>query len=278
MDRTGLVITAGEPQLSEGLVAEAHPAPLCAESVEGAATQMKLKLLIMLTMAGALAQASALTSPADQDAIPAATPPEAGVLTEPSGGMRDEAADSLPGPLLNSERIRMRYGSYGIEVLHDDGRLRVSDLYSLSRGARITRTMAVVSYAEVVPEPLRHQHQQVQAGGSIGETFKTAGWHVSKRNVYLGELEPSDNLAPVYALMDDIAPGPLAIHLYELWVDRPGERYRYATIAEIHHPDYLRLADLQQLFPELWPVADAQDRVAYLLALLRRELAAETNP
>ena len=45
--------------------------------------------------------------------------------------------------LLNSERIAQRFGSYGIEVLESDGRVRVSNLYSNEQGGRICRTFAV---------------------------------------------------------------------------------------------------------------------------------------
>ena len=51
---------------------------------------------------------------------------------------------------LNSERIEARYGSYGIEVLESDTRIRESNLFSEHAGGRVTRTFAIVQYPEIV--------------------------------------------------------------------------------------------------------------------------------
>ena len=64
-------------------------------------------------------------------------------------------------PLLNSERIRLKFGSYGIEVLKQAGSLRVSNLFSKSDDVKTTRTLAVVSYPEQIPKALAKSHQLI---------------------------------------------------------------------------------------------------------------------
>ena len=46
--------------------------------------------------------------------------------------------------LLNSERIAATFGSYGVEVLEQNGAVRVSNLFSGEGEERVTRTFAVV--------------------------------------------------------------------------------------------------------------------------------------
>jgi hypothetical protein len=41
----------------------------------------------------------------------------------------------------------------------------------------------------------------------------------------------------------------IAIHAYELLVERDASRIRYAIILELHHPDHLTKEDLLTLFP-----------------------------
>jgi len=148
-------------------------------------------------------------------------------------------------PLLNSERIRQEFGSYGIEVVEQDDRLRVSNLYSLDSGVQTMRTLAVVIFPAAIPLPLQKVHGEITGGHSIGETLRESGWKVEKLNLYFGELAPEAGFDGVYAAMGDIAAAALAVHIYQLFVSRDGSRYLYATIAEVHHPNYQGLADLQ---------------------------------
>lgn len=151
-------------------------------------------------------------------------------------------------PLLNSERIRQKFGSYGIEVLEQDDRLRVSNLYSLETGARVTRTLAVVFFPEPIPAPLRAEHEAIRSGQSIGEQFKKNGWKVEKQNVYFGALAAAPEFVGVYAAMGEIPAASLAVHIYQLWVSKERNYYLYATIAEVHHPEYLDLTGLQAIY------------------------------
>jgi hypothetical protein len=150
--------------------------------------------------------------------------------------------------LLNSERIERAFGSYGIEVLQDGPPLRVSNLYSLENGVRVSRTFAVVRYPDGVPAAVAEEHRRILAGGSIGAVFATAGWTVVKSHLHYGERPAARTVATLMR----IAPGTvLAEHVYSFEVTRGGERYPYATLAEIHHPAYLRRNDLERIYGEL---------------------------
>lgn len=164
----------------------------------------------------------------------------------------DQVAQAAPTentrPLLNSERIKQKYGSYGIDVLEDDGAVRVSSLYSTHSGQKIARTLAVVVYPEVIPAQLQREHQTIAGGGSMGEVFTRNGWQVEKENLYLGEIQASPDFDEIYSLMGQIEPVNLAVHVYRLSVCRDGSCFHYATLNEVHHPDYLVLADLRKIY------------------------------
>lgn len=147
--------------------------------------------------------------------------------------------------LLNSERIEQTFGSYGITVLYSDAELRISDLYSVHAGQRVTRTLAIVGYPRVVGTAFAAEHETVLAGGSIGTTFRDAGWEVIKTgHSYFGTALP----AKVAAAMQ-VADGTIAAaHAYRLDISRDGRVFEYVVIIEIHHPDYLRHADLPAIY------------------------------
>jgi len=169
--------------------------------------------------------------------------------------------------LLNSERIEQVFGSYGIEVLSSTPTLRVSKLYSMQDGREICRTFAVVVYPREIDGAIAAEHSAILAGGSIGATFAAAGWRVSKVHQYFGEL-PST--ARVEALMGNIEPSPLAVHVYALGVSKGAEEIQYANIVEVHHPDYLDLADLVELYGPVSVPADGS--VPALLALTAAQM------
>ncbi len=151
-------------------------------------------------------------------------------------------------PLLNSERIKLKFGSYGIDVLQDDGKERVSSLYTIQGGQKITRTLAVVVYPELIPAQIQQEHQAITAGGSIGEVFTRNGWQVEKENLYFGEIRASPDFAEIYALMGESEEVDLAVHIYKLSVCKQGACFAYATLSEVHHPDYLGLSDLREIY------------------------------
>lgn len=148
----------------------------------------------------------------------------------------------LSAKLLNSERIEKKFGGYGIDVLYNSAQLRVSNLYD---GKKITRTLAVVDYPETIDSSFAKEHQIIVAGGSIGNVFKSHGWIIEKKNIFLGELAPSAEYKKLYALMGNIPPSKLSVWIYVFYIRRGEKLFPYATISEVYHPDYLSLANLK---------------------------------
>jgi hypothetical protein len=164
--------------------------------------------------------------------------------------------------LLNSERIAANFGTYGIEVLEEDENVRVSNLYSFPRaGDRTCRTYAVVQYAPSIDPAIRAEHATIVAGGSMGAVFAASGWAVRKRHLSYAERAATAKLA---SLMRIPVNTPLAEHVYALDVVRDGRTIEYAAIVEIHHPSYLRLADLGKIYG---PVDVQQSRAVSVSAL-----------
>jgi len=149
--------------------------------------------------------------------------------------------------LLNSERIESQFGSYGIEVLSYENGIRRSSLYSSDDGQQTCRTYAVVRFDDVPDSIIGDEHAMILAGNSIGEIFKANGWEIYKETRYVGELRlPEDDrsLRQLMRLQDAQA---VAMHVYRLYLKKDDQVIEYATIIEVHHPQYLdrkRLADL----------------------------------
>jgi hypothetical protein len=192
-------------------------------------------------------------------------------------------AGPLPAPvsgpqraLLNSERIAQRFGSYGVEVLESDARLRVSNLYSDEPEGRVCRTLAVVVFPATIDPAVAAEHRRIVDGGSIGAVFAERGWAIRKRHRLLGEVPgpaPADRLR---RLMGLAGTAPLAVDVYSFVVSRHGHHVDYATIAEVYHPDYLRLADLRALYGDEIPASAAGD--PELLAILELVAKAVRGP
>ena len=147
-----------------------------------------------------------------------------------------EAIEEVLGTGLNSERIRQKFGSYGIDVVLESDQQRVSKLYSLQGDKKITRTFAVVSYPESIPAEIRNEHEQIKSGQSIGEVFKRNGWQIEKQQIYSGDIKSSPEYEEVYASLVESKEVDLAINIYQLSVVKGSERCKYAKIAEIHNP------------------------------------------
>lgn len=178
------------------------------------------------------------------------------------------AAQRLDPALLNSERIKLQFGSYGVEVLEHGARTRVSNLYSVEDNRWVCRTLAVVVFAPEVDPRLTAEHQHILAGGSIGAVLQAAGWTVGKRQLFVGEVAAPAAGDRLFALMDIPAGsaeseaggrgGRLAIDVYEMVLTRSGgDAISYATIAEVYHPDYLDLDDLHVLYGREVPTSAA---------------------
>ena len=151
-------------------------------------------------------------------------------------------------PLLNSERIKSKFGSYGIEVLESGKKIRVSNLYSISHNQKTTRTLAIVRYPDIIDPLFFKEHNEILEGKSIGAVFKRNGWKIEKRHQYFGNIDASEDLAPVYKLFGEITPTKVAIHIYSFFIKKNSSEFLYARIAEIHHPKYLTLKELKQIY------------------------------
>jgi hypothetical protein len=164
-------------------------------------------------------------------------------------------------PVLNSDRIRQKFGNYGVDVLFSSDQQRISSLYSKTPHEKVTRTFAVVDFSSPVPAALANEHQRVASGQSIGETFREAGWQIEKHNIYIGELEVPDTNARIALLMDIVLPRLLAAHAYFFVVKKDEQTNTYATILEIHHPEYLSVGELEALYGTM--LFDDSNRVSF---------------
>src|SRR5690606_566722 len=138
--------------------------------------------------------------------------------------------DGRKRQLLSSERIRARFGSYGVEVLASDGRHRVSSLYSLAAGEKVCRSYAQVRFELPVPAALAREHARVVAGHSIGATFQAAGWRIERRHLELAETRLAPGEREIAELMHIDPDTPLAMHSYVFRVEKDGRGYDYARI------------------------------------------------
>jgi len=178
----------------------------------------------------------------------------------------DPAQASAPDTAaLNSDSIRRRFGSYGVEVLASDARLRVTRLYSYGAEVERTHTLARVAFASPLPEVLSPEHAAVLEGGSIGEVFRSAGWSIVKRHRYLGLRALAG--VPVLARYLGHAVGDFALHGYDFDVQRDGRLLHYAEILELHAPDYI---GIETLFEQVQPITDPwpESRIDAALASL----------
>lgn len=172
------------------------------------------------------------------------------------------AAQTEPRELLNSERIAAEFGSYGVAVLEQDDAVRVSNLFSGAGDERTCRTFAIVRYSERIGPEIAEEHAAIVAGGSLGATFAARGWEVRKTHLRYGERPASQRLAD---LMRVAVGTRLAWHAYVLDVVKGDRTIEYAALVEVHHPDYLVLADLSALYGP--PAVDSRrELVANLLA------------
>ena len=168
------------------------------------------------------------------------------------------AACGSQGQPLNSERIQQTFGSYGVEVLQASSEGRVSSLYSGSGDDKVTRTFAVVRFSGRVRPAFANEHSRVKSGQSLGTVFKSAGWKIEKHNIFVGEMEVPAKYTLLSGLMQLSLPKYLAAHVYLFVIRKNNRSYNYATITELHHPDYLSAADLKAAYGEI--IFDDSDR------------------
>jgi hypothetical protein len=149
---------------------------------------------------------------------------------------------------LNSERIADRFGSYGIDVVSSEPGLRRSNLYSSENGVRTCRTYAVVRFVDEPNALIDTEHAQILAGKSIGAIFKASGWAILKETLHVGTVKLDDPTHPVATLMRLELSADVAMHVYRLLLKKSDQAIEYATLIELHHPDYLGVSDLLNLY------------------------------
>ncbi|MDH4072514.1 MAG: hypothetical protein OEV41_05350 [Gammaproteobacteria bacterium] len=158
------------------------------------------------------------------------------------------AACQAGNPLLNSERIERKFGSYGVEVLATAGNRRVTSLYSGSGNEKTMRTYAVVEFPGPARPEYRKEHDAIVGGESIGSTFERAGWEIRKQSTFMGELDVPASYELIGQLMGIDLPATLAVHEYLFIIERDERSFHYAKIVELHHPAYLDAAELEALY------------------------------
>lgn len=158
------------------------------------------------------------------------------------------AACTVSPPNLNSDRIKLKYGSYQVRVLYQDEQWRVSSLESRHEYGSVTRTLALVQYEPVEHPEIAAVDQRIRDGGSIGREFRLAGWKIAKPAIFVGEVKVPLATSTVARLMNITLPQELAAHAYRFEVSRDGERHTYATIIELHHPDFMSKTALRRYY------------------------------
>ena len=143
--------------------------------------------------------------------------------------------------LLNSQRIKLIFGNYGVELLLQEDSVRISNLHSNG----VMRTCAIVHFSLPVPSWLQDTHKKIYNGGTIGQMIKDDGFELTKVDTYFGITELPKIVQEKMKTDEESA----AVHIYQLAVKDPktSESRIYCTITEIHSPLYLTLGDLQQL-------------------------------
>lgn len=169
---------------------------------------------------------------------------------------------------LNSERIEAEFGNYGIDVLSYRDGLRRASLYSTHDDGKITRTYAIVHF-DNVPASLRDdEHAHILDGGSIGATFKAAGWSLQKETLYIDAVNPGDDVHGIRRLMRLDGSPDLAMHVYRLHVKKNTEAIDYATIIEVYHPAYMTQERLQTLYRADAETPAGEDAIAHWRSLV----------
>lgn len=157
------------------------------------------------------------------------------------------AACTAAPPPLNSDRIERKFGSYGVQILSAET-TRISCLYSEGPDGRTCRTIAVVEFGTPLPDDVATVHERILEGASIGAEIRDAGWPIrkSQHRVYTAPLPAQ--LEKYWSSMK-LDPGTqLATHRYLFEIRLEARWIAYATITEMHHPDYLTAAELTAIY------------------------------
>ncbi|MFA6915833.1 MAG: hypothetical protein WC222_05505 [Parachlamydiales bacterium] len=169
----------------------------------------------------------------------------------------EQAANYNPFPwlkpgLLNSARIELKFGSYGVQILAQDQvtGVRLSSLYSEHEGEKIARTIAFTQYEANINDKLGMAHKEILAGGSIGSTLKKYEFDVKKDLFFKGLVEDMPDRLQSLMHTQERA---FATVIYNLVAKEGNNYYPYCTIVEVYSPEFLTLVDVDQIYPEPIP-------------------------
>jgi len=173
---------------------------------------------------------------------------------------------------VNSERIKARFGSYHVQVLHQDASTRLASLCSRHDDTDICRTLAVTRFASPTPATLAEADARIRKGDSIGSTLDQAGQHLSRGIIAEASVPCGDAFTELTG--HTVRQGDLlSVRLYRLDAGPDPEALMpYATIAEAHHPEHVPASTEAALVTELsaggWS-ADARLALEALLTALQ---------
>ncbi|MDG1065702.1 MAG: hypothetical protein P8O91_05755 [Luminiphilus sp.] len=139
---------------------------------------------------------------------------------------------------MNSDKIRERFGHYGVELLKQDTRTRLASLYSLSGERRVTRTLALTRFELPTHPEVEAQDAQIRSGESIGATLRNAGWTILKNETVDCQVTAGQR----FALLGGSTLSPednVLLRIYTLNVSKQDLAIDYAIIAEAYHCDHI---------------------------------------
>ncbi len=172
---------------------------------------------------------------------------------------------------MNSERIKARFGSYHVRVLHQDESRRLANLCSSHDHADVCRTLAVTCFATPTPSTLTEADALIRQGHSIGSTLKQAKQQISREMIAEASVPCGDAFAAL--TRHTVCAGDLLyLRLYRLDAgEQGGDLAPYATIAEAHHPEHTapgtEASSIAELTNNMWS-EDAHSALATLLDAL----------
>jgi len=172
---------------------------------------------------------------------------------------------------VNSEHIKHRFGSYHVEVLHQDSTSRIASLYSQHDRQSICRTLAVTTFRSPMREELRVADALIREGQSIGSTLLEAGFQL-QRNVLTEACAVAGEQFHALSAATVAIGTPIYVRLYHLDVLALGDTpVPYAVIAEAHHPEHVPLgagmSRCEDLNTSTWEVEARQTLLALLAAM-----------
>ena len=139
---------------------------------------------------------------------------------------------------MNSDHIRLRFGSYGVEVITQNSQQRLANLYSDHVSGRVCRTLALTHFLLPLAAELEQSDALIRNGASIGATLRADDWQLSKSDLSLGYAHCGQHFERLTS--GEVQRGtPIAVQVYALSAARNNARYAYAIIAEAFHPDHV---------------------------------------